>query len=357
MRRIHALFKKRQRPLLGVDISAARAKLLELDGSPDAYRVLAYASEALATDVIADHQIVDVEAVAEALARALARSGSTTREAAIAVSGPAVISKVIDMPADLTDEAMANQITFDAQQYIAYPIEEVNLDFRVLERDPSNPDVNKVLLVACRRDHIETRIAALTMARLKVKLVEVEEYALQNACVLLAGHTPAMAGNVAVFDIGAFRTRLTVQRAGRSTYTREIAFGGDALARDLIATHQLADMATLRARLYSGELNAAAIAAEVGDFAQRTAGQIERALAFYVSASARSETIEHVVVVGGVVLYPGFESALRACLGPPVTIGNPLAGMLASASARRNHVDREGPALMIAAGLALRSVQ
>jgi type IV pilus assembly protein PilM len=359
MHRIYALLKKKQRPLIGVDISATRAKLLELDGRAGAYRVLAYASEALPADVVTDHQVVDAAAVAETLARALSRSGSATREAAIAVSGPAVISKVIDMPADLTDEAMEHQIAFDAQQYIPHPIEEVNLDFHVLERDPGNPEINKVLLVACRRDHIETRIAALAMARLQVQLVDVEEYALQNACALLSAHTPAMAagGNVAVFDIGAHRTRLTVQCAGRSTYTREIAFGGFELARELIATHQLADMADLRARLRSGELDAQAIATEIGDFAQRAAGQIERALAFYMSAATHNETIDQVVAAGGATLYPGFESALRACLNPPVTVGNPLAGMLASRAARHNHVDREGPALMVAAGLALRSVQ
>ena len=124
----------------------------------------------------------DAEAVAASMKRALERSGTRTRRAAIAVSGPAVISKIIDMPAELGDAEIEQQIAFDAEQYIPHPKEEVNLDFQVLERDTNNPDVNRVLLVACRRDHVEARVGAMEMAGLEVCIVDIETYALQNAC-------------------------------------------------------------------------------------------------------------------------------------------------------------------------------
>lgn len=358
MGRFRKLLQRKRRPLIGIDISAARVKLLELDGNTGTYRVLAYASEALPEDAIADHQVIDAEAVAVAVARALERSGTAARDAAIAVSGPAVISKIVEMPADLSDDEMERQIGFDAQQYIPHPLDEVNLDFRVLEPAENNPDINRVLVVACRRETIEMRVAALEMGGVRVRVVDVEEYALQNACTLLAEHTPGMAdnGRVAVFDIGAHRTRLTVPRNHRDTYSREIAFGGHELAAELQTAHGLADMDQLRARLRTGELGAAAIAREVSVFAQHAADQIERALQFYISASARAERIDQVIVVGGATLYPGFEAALDKSLSQSVALGNPLAGMLASGTARSNHVDTEGPALMIAAGLALRGM-
>jgi type IV pilus assembly protein PilM len=353
------LFKPKKRPFLGVDISSTRIKLLELDGKPGAYRVISYASEALPAEAVADDHVSNPEAVAATMTRALERAGTRTRDAAIAVSGPTVISKVIDMPADLSDEDMEQQIGFDAEQYIPHAIEEVNLDFQVLERDPTNTDVNRVLLVACRRENIETRIGALEMAGVKVCTVDVEEYALQNACTLLVEQTPALAGDssVAVFDIGAHQTRLSVRHGGRHVYSRELSFGDNALANRLIDRHDLKDADQLRARLRTGELDGAAIAGDVADFAERLASQIERALQFYISAAASDENVERIVLVGGATLYPGLEAAIARHMSRPVNVGNPLAGMLASSRARRNHVDQEGPALMVAAGLALRSIR
>jgi len=252
---------------------------------------------------------------------------------------------------------MEQQISFDAEQYIPHAIDEVNLDFQVLEPDPDNPSVNRVLLVACRRENVEARIGALDMAGVKVRVVDVEEYALQNACSLLIERTPELGGEtrIAVFDVGAQQTRLSVQLNGRSTYSRELSFGGHGLATRLIERHELKDMDQLRGRLRTGDLDTEAIAGEITDFADRLAGQIERALQFYISAASRDEDVDQILLVGGATLYPGLESALASRLDRPVSVGNPLAGMLASSAARRNHVDQEAPALMVAAGLAMRA--
>ncbi len=344
---------------MGVDISATRVKLLELDRAGDEFRVLAYASEAIPAGAIRNFQILDAEAVARAILRALERSGSRTRDAAIAVSGPSVISKTILMPASLDDAEMEQQIHFDAEHHIPHPIEEVNLDFQILEPDPDNAQFNRVLLVACRRDNIEMRTAAIEMAHMRVQLVDVEEYALQNACTLLAGQIEGVpdADSIAVFDIGADSTRLTIQRDGRSLYAREIGFGGNALDASLMERYDVQDFDALRARLRSGEIGATDLAGNVREFAEQLAVHIDRTLTFYQSASTGGdEPIDHVVLVGGPTLYPGLYDALIQLLPWPVSLGNPLDGMLASAPARRNHVDTDAPSLMVAAGLALRGV-
>lgn len=349
----------RRRGLIGVDVSATRVKLLELDRAGDEFRVLAYASEAMPEGAIRNFQVVDAEAVARTILRALERSGSRTREAAIAVSGPTVISKTILMPAGLDDDEMEQQIHFDAEHHIPYPIEDVNLDFQVLGNDPDNPRFNRVLLVACRRDNIEMRIAALEMAHLQVALVDVEEYALQNASTLLTGRIAGISetDHVAVFDIGSESTRLTVQQGGHSLYAREIGFGGALLDAGLLERYELSGFDTLRAQLRTGEITATEIAGDVQTFAERLAVHIDRALTFYQSASAGGDAlIDQVVLTGGPTLYPGLQSALTELLPWPVSLGNPLDGMLASAPARRNHVDSDAPSLMIATGLALRSV-
>ncbi len=358
MGRYDQLFRRKARPCLGVDISASRVKLLELDGKPGAYRVVSYASESLPADAITDHQIVDAEAVSQSISRALVRSGSRTRGAAIAVSGAAVISKVIDMPSDMTDEEIEQQIGFEADQYIPYPIEEVSLDFQVLEPDPENPDVNRVLLVACRRDNVEMRTAALEMAKLKPRLVDVEEYALRNACTLLHNQMPndGAGSSVAIFEIGAQQMRLNVQHDRHTAYTREMPFGGQSLAEKLAEQHGLDDTDQLRGRLRTGDIDAAAIGPLLSTFADRAARQIESALQFYFSAAAERDSIDQILLTGGCALYPGFEEQMRARLNWPLAIGNPLAGLLASTSARRNYIEHEGPALMVAAGLSMRFI-
>ncbi|HET7312912.1 type IV pilus assembly protein PilM [Salinisphaera sp.] len=350
---------RRRRGLIGIDISARRVKLLELDRSGDQLRVLAYANAPVPDGAIGNFQILDVEAVAQAVLSALERSGSRTRDAAIAVSGPSVISKTILMPIGLDDAEMEQQIHFDAEHHIPHPIEEVNLDFQVLEPEPDNAEFNRVLLVACRRDNIEERTAALEMAHMRIALVDVEEYALQNACALLAGRIEGVSDSdsIAVFDIGYDSTRLTIQRGGRSLYTRGIGFGAAALDAALLDRYQLTDFDTLRAQLRSGEIGAADIADNVREFAERLAVHIDRTLTFYQSASAGDdEPIDHVVLVGGPTLYPGLHDALVPLLPWPISLGNPLDGMLASTAARRNHVDTDAPGLMVAAGLALRGV-
>lgn len=346
--------------LVGIDISAQRIKLLELARHErDGYRVQAYASVGLPAGAVEDFAIEDAEVVARAIATAIERSGTRTREAAIAVAGPAVISKTVLLPAAMDDIEMEQQIHLDAEQYVSHAISDVHIDFQVLEPDPRDANFNRVLLVACRRETIEMRLAALEMAGMTVRLVDVEEYALQNACALLAERaTPdeAPAQNaVAVFDVGSQDTRLTVQHGARSRYNRSIAFGGQMVARRLVARHGLTGVEQLHSHLRTGEIGPADIAADVETFAAELAGHIERTLNFYLSASAQAgETIDCVIITGGVARYPGLADALAGRLPWTVRLGNPLARMPASPAARRNHVEDEASALMVAAGLALR---
>src|SRR5699024_9026055 len=137
------------RAFLGVDIGATRVKLLELSGKPGALRINAYAAEPLPAYSASDYQIINVDAVGESVGRALKKSGSRNRQAAIAVASAAVISKTITMPADMKDGEIEQQVLLEAPQHVPYPIENVSLDFQVLGPDPNNDARDEVLLVAC----------------------------------------------------------------------------------------------------------------------------------------------------------------------------------------------------------------
>lgn len=343
---------------LGIDIGATRVKLLELDGKPGAIRVNSYAAEPLPAYAVSDYQIINVDAVGEAVGRALKKSGSRNKQAAIAVSGAAVISKTITMPADMKDSEIEQQVLLEAPQHVPYPIENVSLDFQVLGPDPVNDARNEVLLVACRRDNIEMRTAVLEVAGLKPRLVDVEEYALRNACALLQPQMPNQGrdSTVAIFELGAQRTRLNVQQNGRSVFTREAAFGGQLLADELVSQFELPDSEQLLTQLREGRIDRSEIDASLDSFCDQAAREIEGALQFYFSTEAQTETLDQILITGGCALYPDFLDRLQERLMWPVAVANPMAGVRPGKTAIRNQIEQDGPTLMVAAGLSMRSM-
>ena len=168
-----ALFGKKSNILLGLDISSTSVKLLELSQSSDKFRVEAYAVEPLPPNAVVEKNISDVEGVGEAVRRVLSRSKSPSRQVAVAVAGSAVITKTIEMDAELSDDEMENQITVEADQYIPYPLDEVAIDFEVQGLSDRNPEQVEVLLAACRKENVEMREAALDLGGLKPAVVDI----------------------------------------------------------------------------------------------------------------------------------------------------------------------------------------
>jgi len=176
---------EKQPVVLGLDISSTAIKLLELSQSGDRLRVESYAVEPLPANSVIEKNIADVEAVGAAIKRAVKRSASRTKLAAVAVAGSAVITKIIAMPASLTEDELEQQIELEADQYIPYPLEEVNLDFEIIGPSENDPERIDVLLAASRSENVDIRIAAIELAGLKAKIVDVEAYAIENAFSLL----------------------------------------------------------------------------------------------------------------------------------------------------------------------------
>ena len=196
-------------PLIGVDISSTAVKLLQLTQSGNKYRVEHYAVEPLPPNAVVEKNIVEVEAVGEAIRRALNRSGAKTKFACAAVAGSAVITKIIPLQGDLDDDAMADQVQVEAANYIPYPIEEVSLDFEVLGPVPTNPEMVQVLLAASRSDNVEVRQSALELGGLTAKVIDVEQFAMENAFRLVADQLSVPKDAiVALVDVGATMTTL-----------------------------------------------------------------------------------------------------------------------------------------------------
>lgn len=348
------LITKSQAPLVGVDISSTAVKLLQLSRSGDRYRVEHYAVEPLPPNAVVEKNIVEVEAVGEAIRRAMSRSGSRAKHAAAAVSGSAVITKIIPMPAELDDDDMESQVELEAVNYIPYPIEEVNLDFEVLGPMPGNTEMVQVLLAASRSENVEMRASALELGGLSARVVDVEAFAIENAFGLIDNtlNIPRD-GIVALVDVGATMTTLNILRNGRSIYAREQVFGGKQLTDEVMRRYGLSyEEAGLAKR--QGGLPESYEIEVLEPFKEALVQQISRLLQFFYAGSEFNR-VDQVVLAGGCASIPGVAEMVEEQLGVQTVIANPLAQMTLGPRVQAHALAQDAPALMIACGLALRS--
>src|SRR3989304_2307392 len=200
------LFKPKAPPLFGLDISSSSVKMLEIaEAGKGTYRVERYSIEPLPRDAVVDGNINNLEAVTDAVKRAYKRLATRTKHVAMAVPTGAVISKKIVVAAGLREEELELQVETEANQYIPFAPEEVNLDFQSLGPAPSNPEEQEVLIAATRKEKVEDRVAVAESAGLKALVMDVESFAQQSALSLVVGQLPGggKEQNIAVGDAGA----------------------------------------------------------------------------------------------------------------------------------------------------------
>ncbi len=348
------LFTPKAPSLIGVDISSTAVKLLQLTQVGQRYRVEHYAVEPLPPNAVVEKNIVEVEAVGEAIRRALNRSGAKIKQAAAAVAGSAVITKIIPMPADLSDDDMEAQIQVEASQYVPYPIEEVSLDFEVVGPLKDNPDMVNVLLAASRTENVDLRIAAMDLGGMTVKVMDVEAFAMENAFKLIADQLAVPKDAVvAVVDVGATMTTLIVLKSQRTIYSREQVFGGKQLTDEVMRRYGLSyEEAGLAKR--QGGLPESYEVEVLEPFKEAMVQQISRLLQFFFAGSEYSR-VDQVVLAGGCASIPGIAGMVEDHLGIPCVVANPLANMSLSPRVQAQTLAQDAPALMIACGLALRS--
>lgn len=348
------LFATNNAPLIGVDISSTAVKLLQLSQTGGRFRVEHYAVEPLPPNAVVEKNIVEVEAVGEAIKRALARSGARTRQAAAAVAGSAVITKVIPMQASLGDDDMEDQIQVEAAQYIPYPIEEVSLDFEVLGPVKDNPEMIQVLLAASRSENVEVRASALELGGLQAKVMDVEAFAMENAFKLIADQLSVPKDAlVALVDVGATMTTLNVLRNQRSIYTREQVFGGKQLTDEVMRRYGLSyEEAGLAKR--QGGLPESYEIEVLEPFKEAMVQQVSRLLQFFYAGSEFNR-VDQIVLAGGCASIPGIAEMVEEQIGVLSIVANPLSNMSLSSRVQAQALAQDAPALMIACGLALRS--
>ncbi len=352
------MFGRKKSPLLGIDISSSVVKVLELhhNSKTDKYSVEAYAVEPLPLNAVVDGRIENVDEVSAALSRAVKRSNTKAKEASIAVSANSAITKVISFPATLSEREMEDQIMFEADTYIPYPLEEVRLDFEVIGVSASDIDAVDVLLAASRSENVDVRTEVIEKAGLKPKVVDVEAYTIESAFTLIADQMPnhGQGLTVAVIDVGANVTTLHVLVDRKIVFTREQTFGGGMLTEEIERhygmTYQEAGRAKKENNLpddYEPKV--------LEPFKRSMTTTVTRALQFFFSASTQYQTIDHIVLAGGCASIKGVDKMIEGETGTVTSIANPFIEMSLGSKVKKQALSNDAPSMLIACGLAMRS--
>lgn len=350
------LFQSRPKPLIGLDITTSSIKMIEIGGSARNFRAECYAAEPTPPNSINEKTIVDTAAVGEAIRRAVKRSGTKTKDVAIAISGDAAITKIIQLPKAVVAQQLEGQVEVQADQYIPFPMEEVRYDFEVLGESKTDPDMQDVLLVATRTENVDQRRAAVESAGLVAKVVDVEPFALENACQLMAHQMPdaGMGHVIALVDFGASNTTFSVLQDMRVVYTRDFSFGGQLLTEEIMRTYGLSLEDAGRAKKEGGLPSN--YGPEVLDpFIDDMTQQVSRSLQFFLASGGGREQPEQILVCGGCANIPGVTDVISSKVGIPTEVGDPLGQIKISQRAKAQGVRRDATALLTACGLALRS--
>lgn len=353
---VPSIFKSSAGAVVGLDISSSAVKLVELSRAGAGYKLEAYAVETLPPAAVADHDVKDPDLVAQAITKAFRKASTRTKNVAIAVPGSAAITKIIEVSAALSDDEIEEQIKYEADQHIPYPIEEVNLDFQIVGPSERSPDQVQVLLAACRTESIDHRVAALDIAGLKAAIVDVETYALQNACSLLTGQMPdgGEGKTIMLVDMGATGTQINVLHDLETVYTRDLNFGGKQLTEDIMR-HLGMDADTAESGKRDGTLPDQYLREILPAYLDDMAQQISRTLQLYFSSANAHHNIDQILIGGGGAALPGIADTIQQQLQISTAVAQPFAGMKLPMLAKKDLLAQHAPSLLLAAGLALRA--
>jgi type IV pilus assembly protein PilM len=352
------IFKTKSPALIGVDIASTSIKMVELTQTgKGTYRLERYAIEPLTKDLVADGNIANLDQVSDALKRGWKRLGSRNRNVAMSLPAAMVITKKIIVPAGQKEEELELTVEAEANQYIPFALDEVNLDFQILGPAPNNPDEVEVLIAASRKEKVEDRVAIAEAAGLKPRVMDVESYTTQEAFALIAPSLPANGRdqNIALVDIGAHVTHFYVLRNGQFLFSRDQAFGGNQLTQDIQRAFNLSPEEAESAKKNQG-LPETYDNDVLQPFIETLALEITRALQFFFTSTSHNQ-VDQIVLAGGCAALPGIDELVSKRAGVATVIANPFANMQASERIRPRTLAQDAPMLLVATGLALRSFE
>ncbi len=341
--------------MLGLDISSSSVKLVELGRDKAGMLVLERcAIEPLERGWITDGSIEKFDEVAEAVRRLVRKSGTRTKNVAMALPPSAVITKKIVLQGGLTDQELEFQVEAEANQYIPFPLDEVSLDFCVIGPRASSPEEVDVLIAASRREKIQDIQGLAEAAGLKPVIVDVESYASRLAVDRLIEAFPSQGVDkiIALFEVGALTTSMQVILNEEVLYERDQAFGGAQLTQLIVRQYGFSPEEA-EGKKRSGELPEDYDDVVLKPFVDSLVQELGRALQFFFTSTPHNR-VDHILLAGGSSALEGLTAAVTQHTTVPCAVVNPFDGMKMGDGVRQKAMKREAPSYLTSCGLALR---
>ena len=350
-----SLFSRQAAPLLGLDISSSSVKLVELNRDKDGSLVLERcAIEPLEKGWITDGNVEKFDEVAEAMRRVVKKSGTRTKNVAMALPASAVITKKIILPGGMSEAELEVQVETEANQYIPFSLDEVSLDFCVVGPSTTSSGDVEVLIAASRKEKVQDRQGLAEAAGLKPVILDVESYASRLAAGRLIQALPGEGKDqlVALFEVGAYTTSMQVIRNDEVLYDRDQAFGGAQLTQLIVRQYGFSQEEA-EAKKRNGDLPEDYDAAVLKPFVDSMGQEIARALQFFFTSTPHNR-VDCIMIAGGSAALPGLSETVTAQTSFTCTLADPFQGMKISDAVREKKVRREAPSYLTSCGLAMR---
>jgi len=347
-------FSKKSGNLLGIDISSSAVKLLELSRKGSDYRVDSYAVSGLADGVTSERDINEAEKVGESIKLAVKNSRTKSRRCALGIPSSMAINKIISIPASIPAAELEAQIALEAEQYIPYPMDEVNFDFEVLGPSETSSEMMDVLIAGTRTENVEVRLAAAEMAGLHVEIVDLESNAVELLFKTMINDLEKH-DVVAAVDFGASMTGINVFENGKVVFSREQVFGGRQLTEEISQRYGLSYAESGLAKK-NGNLPEGYASEVLDPFRENMVRQVQRFLQFYY-ASTQNEKVDKVLLSGGCASIPGIDEQIQELVGIPTALANPFANVVLHSKVNPARFTSDIPAMLVPAGLALRGFE
>jgi type IV pilus assembly protein PilM len=350
-----SLFSRKEAPLLGLDISSSSVKLVELSHDKAGNLVLdRCAIEPLERGWITDGNVEKFDEVAEAVRRLVKKSGTRTKNVAMALPASAVITKKIILPGGLTESELEIQVESEANQYIPFSLDEVSLDFCVVGPSATSAGDVEVLIAASRKEKVQDRQGLAEAAGLKPIIVDVESYASRLATARLIENLPNKGVDtmVALFEVGALTTSMQVIKNDEVLYERDQAFGGAQLTQLIVRQYGFSPEEA-ESKKRSGDLPEDYESGVLKPFVESMAQEIGRALQFFFTSTPHNK-VDYVMLAGGSSALPGLTESVTQQTSFASMRADPFEGMTIGDNVREKKMRREAASYLTSCGLALR---
>jgi type IV pilus assembly protein PilM len=347
----------KSKAIVGLDIGSSAVKAVELKVSGRAYRVTAYGSEPVPADAIVDGAIIDAGAVADAIRRLFdGNKAFKAKDVCASLSGNAVIVKKITLPV-MTESELSESIYWEAEQYIPFDIQDVNLDYQILDAGtgPESRGSMEVLLVAAKKEKIGDYTGVIAQAGRTPVIVDVDAFALQNAYEVNYGLEPGRV--VVLLNAGASAININILQGDQSVFTRDISMGGnaytEAVQKELDLPFDLAEQLKKGIPVDGATFEEARPVLHA--ITENVLLEVQKTFDFF-KATASSEQLDRIMLSGGASRVDGFREMLQERFNAPVEDFDPFRAVVWDVRTLMGDPADSAATAAVAVGLALRKV-